>query len=341
MNISRRSLIAGTAVAAASTACGVAMADEAQPNRVCQILGIEKPVVQAIMYEMTNPELVAAVSNAGGLGTLSYTDPADIDKTLALTDKPFAVAPAIADEETVAMLKDKGLNIIMSGTVQIPDYGWTCDTSGIKMWKENGFTVLVKALNVTMEGALAIQEAGADILIPVGYGAGGCGPVNRTACPALLSEFRKQITIPMLAAGGIVDCSTAAAGRAAGAEGAYCGTRFLATDESNCCDAAKQIIIETKSEDLAELPTSFGNTVFGLVPCVLTPMVQECLDMLHNGVEQAEVTALDGTNGPFWAAMTAGNIDEYSVGMDRAVNLVTEITPAAVAVDDIASAFIG
>lgn len=343
MRVSRRSLIKGAAVAAAAgsmAACGTALAAD-EPNRVCEILGIEKPVVQALMFGMTNPELVAAVSEAGGLGVLAATTQEEIQAVKALASKPFAVSPSMADEDTIAMLKDEDISIVLTGTLQFPSADWAIDASGVKMWKDAGFTVLVKALNVTLDGALAIQEAGADILIPVGYGAGGCGPANRTAYPALLSQFRSQITIPMLAAGGIVDASTASAGKACGAEGAYCGTRFLATDESNACDAAKQAILDTCSEDLVDLPTSLGDDLFGYVPCVRTPMVEEALSMLTSGTPLSEVTAFDGTNAAFWVSMTAGNVDEYSVGMDRAVNLITAITPAADAVDEIGSVFVG
>ena len=167
-SISRRNLIKGTAAAAATMAvANIAVAEEAPAaNRVCEILGIEKPVVQAIMFDMTNAELVAAVSNAGGLGVLSMTMPEQVDEVLALTDKPFAVSPAMADEETAQMLKDKGITIICAGTVEKPyGEGFMFGPEGIAFWKEQGFTVLCKALNVTLDGAIAIQEAGADILL--------------------------------------------------------------------------------------------------------------------------------------------------------------------------------
>lgn len=343
-SVSRRSLVKGAVVAAAGVAlAGATSARAAEPaseNRVCKILGIEKPVVQAVMFDLTNAELVAAVSNAGGLGVLAMTDIAQVEEVKALTDKPFAVQTYSANEETAQALKDAGVSIILAGTVQYPSADWAIDTTGIEFWKSQGFTVLVKALNTTLEGALATQEAGADILIPVGYGAGGCGPCNRTAAPALLAEYAAGgITIPMLAAGGIVNAATAAACVAADAEGAYCGTRFLATEESNCCDAAKKVICETRSEDLLEIPTSLNGDFFGLVPCTRTPMTEKVLEMMASGASYDEITEFSGTNAQFWMSMSAGNIDEYAVGMDRAVNLITEVVPAAQVVDDVAGAF--
>lgn len=340
--ISRRTLVQGAA-AGAVAALGASTAFASEPaakNRVCEILGIEKPVMQAVMFDLTNPELVAAVSNAGGLGTLAMTSAEQIDAVKALTDKPFAISTYSADEETATALRDAGITTVLVGTVQYPSSDWAIDTSGIEFWKAQGFTVAVKALNTTLEGALATQEAGADILIPVGYGAGGCGPCNRTAATALLAEYKAGgITIPMLAAGGVVDAATAAACATAGAEGAYCGTRFLATEESNCCDEAKQIICDTRSEDLVEIPTSLSGDLFGLVPCTRTPLTEKVLDMMASGATYDEITEFSGTNAQFWMSMSAGNIDEYAVGMDRAVNLVTEVVPAAQVVDEIASAF--
>ena len=343
-SISRRGFVGALAAGAAACAgvSGVALgAEPAAENRVCKLLGIEKPVVSAIMCDLTSPELTAAVSNAGGLGVLALTTEDDVKATKGLTDKPFAVSPMIADDETAQMLKDEGVSIVLvAAGAMSPATSWDVDPTAVKFWKDAGFTVLVKALNVTLAGAKTIEEAGADVLIPVGYGAGGCGPVNRTAYPALLSEFKSEISIPMLAAGGVVDASTAAAGAAAGAEGAYCGTVFLATEESPACDAAKQAIVDTHSEDLVEIPTSFGGNHFGYVPCTRTPMSEKCLEMLSQGASIDEVTEYSGTNAQFWAAMHDGNIDDYAVGMDRAVNLITEIVPAAKVVDDIASAFV-
>lgn len=342
MTISRRTFVQTAAAAvAAGSLCSTAMAEEVQGNRVCQILGIEKPVVQAIMFDMTNAELVAGVSNAGGLGVLSMTTREQIAEVKALTNKPFAVSTYFADDETVAILKEEGIQIICAGTVEAPGgEGWIVDQSGVKFWKDNGFTVLCKALNVTLDGALAIQEAGADILIPVGYGAGGCAPYNTVGYPALLSEFSKHIDIPMLAAGGVVDAATAFAGKVAGAEGAYCGTRFLATEESNCCDAAKQIILETRGEQLIDMPTSLYGQVYSIVPCAKSPLTEKAVEMYRNGASYDEITEFNGTNAQFWMSMSAGNIDEWGVGMDRSVSLITEILPIQQIVDDIAAPFL-
>ena len=348
-SITRRSLlrIGSMATAAAVLPTVSAHAEEPAKNRVCQILGIQKPVVQAIMFDMTNAELVAAVSEAGGLGVLSMTTIDQVAEVQALTSKPFAVSSFLTDEDTAAALKDAGVKIICAGTVQFPthDYGFEIEglsagPDSIAFWKDHGFTVLCKQLNATLEGALAIQDAGADILIPVGFGAGGCAPYNTTAAPQLISEFKAGgVEIPMLAAGGIVNYDTAAACAAVGAEGAYCGTRFLATDESNCCDAAKKIIVQTRSEDLVTMPTSLKGEVYSLVPCIKNDLSEKAIDMWRSGATYDEITQFNGTNAQFWASMSAGNIDEWGVGMDRAVNLITSIRPAADIVNEIAGAF--
>lgn len=91
------------------------------------------------MFDLTNPELVAAVSNAGGLGVLAMTDISQVEEVKTLTDKPFAVNTYATDDETVAALKDAGINIIFVGALQHPGTDWAIDTSAIEFRKEQGF----------------------------------------------------------------------------------------------------------------------------------------------------------------------------------------------------------
>ena len=341
--LTRRNLLAGSAAAAAGAALastGFAVADETpKTNRVCEILGIEKPLVQAVMFDMTNPELVAAVSNAGGLGFFSFTEVDQIQDVLALTDKPFGVAPYYNDDETAEALKELGINIVYVSSLGYPSDNYVPDTSTVTFWKDHGFTVVTKFVNATLEGALALEEAGADIIAVVGYGAGGCGPVVTATYPMLLSEFAGKVSVPMLAGGGVVDAATARAGAACGAEGAYVGTRFLVTEESNCCDAAKQIIIDTRAEDLTEVYTVYNGEVFALVPCSRSAMTEKFDEMLRSGATNEELRELAGTFAPFWIAMSTGNIDEYAVGMSRACSLITGFKGVQEIVDEISAPF--
>ena len=322
--ISRRSLIKA-GIACSALAATPAFASEPSANRVCQILGIEKPVVQAFMNELTSPELTAAVSNAGGLGILGMPDEDAIDATLALTDKPFAVAhySAMMDDDYRAMLLAKGVSILL---LPIADG----DAEYVASLKEQGFTVIGKVLG-NYRYMHELQDAGIDILAPIGYGAGGCGPNTRVPFIDLLDEYVDDIDVPLLAAGGIANGKTASAAAAMGAEGAYCGSAFLAAEESPCSDAAKQVICEMRAEDMVEIPVGHG-----LIRCNKSDKALEALAMHTSGSPDSDVYAFVVGWAP---AMRDGNIDDYFVNCGSVVNLITEVRPAADIVADIASAF--
>ena len=328
-SITRRNLVKGSAVAAAAAlgaSATAAIADEtAAPNRVCEILGIEKPVVQAIMNHLTSPQLAAAVSEAGGLGVLATPTREEVQATKELTSKPFAVAEYFFDGETVAWLQEEGVGIVLA--VPLGD-------EVVKQYKEAGFTVLVKVLESTADMMRGYQDQGADILIPIGYGAGGCGPRRDLSCATLLAEYKPVIEIPMLAAGAIVNAQTAAAAVAVGAEGAYAGTRFLMTEESPCSQQAKDVIAAAKAEELVRVEIAYG-----IIHMNRSERAEQALEMIAQGATIDELTDFTGAAMDMWAAMADGNVDEWAVGMDNAVNMIDSVLPAADVVNDLASAF--
>lgn len=335
-SISRRDLVKGSAAAAALAlgGAGTAFADEPQGNRVCEILGIEKPVVQALMNELTSPELAAAVSNAGGLGIIALPTADDIDATKALTDKPFGVATYFYDDDTIEMYKEHGVEIVAFCGSLDPAAHYFPNAEGISRFKEAGFTVLVKVYNATLDRMLEYEQLGADILMVIGYGAGGCGPSIDASIMSLLAEYKPQVKAPMIAAGGIVNAETAAAAALLGAEGAYVGTRFLVCDESPCSEAAQQEILNARVEDLIEIISTTGR-----IRVTRTPMSEHCIEMYRSGATLEEIDEYCGVMMPLWASMRDGNIDEYAVGMDNAVNMITERKSAQQIVDEIASGF--
>ena len=238
--MNRRSFVkaaSAAAVASVSTvAAGSAFADEAAPNRVCEILGIEKPVIQAFMSGLTSPELCAAVSNAGGMGIIGMPSQEDLQTVKSLTDKPFCVGFYGYDADTMKMLQDEGVSIVFVLGQGSKANDYAVDTDTIKNLKDNGFTVIYRDVNTTVPALVAAQDAGADIVVASGYGQGGHMTETRITLATMLTEARPQITVPLMASGCIVDAAPAAAAAAAGAEGAYVGTRFNASEESPCSD---------------------------------------------------------------------------------------------------------
>lgn len=347
--MTRRSFVktaasAATVAAVSGLAAGTALADEtdeaeaeqpaesASGNRVCEVLGIEKPVVQAFMSGLTSPELCAAVSNAGGLGIIGMPAQEDLDTVKSLTDKPFCAAFYAYDDETMQMLKDAGVGIVFVLGQGTKETDYAVDTDTIKLLKDNGFTVLYRDVNTTVPALVAAQDAGADIVIASGYGQGGHMTETRITLTSMLAEAKPQVTVPLMASGCIVDAETAAAAAAMGAEGAYVGTRFNASEESPCSDYAKQVIVDSRAEDLVEWRASVG-----FVRANDCEFSQEVIQMANAGATAAELS--EKYMGMF-AAMRSGD-ESMAVNMDDAVNRITDIKTCQEIVDDIASAFLG
>lgn len=331
-------LAAGSAALAGAAGASEAASAGASGNRVCQILGIEKPVVQAMMCDLTSPELAAAVSNAGGLGIIALPTEDDVKRTLELTDKPFAVAGYTFDEDWAQTLKGLGISIIYLGQWGAATYenGWSIDdmVDTVRFLKEQGFTVIVKDLNPTIDNALALQDAGADIIVVIGHGCGGCGPIEDTPVVTHLANFQGKLDVPVLAAGGIVNAATAKPCALLGAEGAFVGTRFLACEESPCSDGAKQVIVDSKGSDLIVMPIDPLR-----IRVTRTPMSERIVEEYKSGASADDLFEEAGVAVRLWDSMRDGNFDEYAVGMNCAVDMITEVLPAKDIVDDIASAW--
>ena len=341
--VSRRNLVKGAAAAAASAAfasgIGTASADEAPAaNRVCQILGIEKPVVQACMLGLTSPELSAAVSEAGGLGVLELPTAETIRATKALTDKPFAAAEYYYDDETAAMLKEEGVDIVVfcsAAAIPCEANGYVHDYESISAYKQAGFTIIFKDLNATPENTVAAVEAGADIVAVIGFGAGGSGPYVMANTAEHIAQMKGVVEAPMLAAGGIVNAQTAAFAACAGAEGAYVGTRFLACEEAPIPEATKQVIVDTAVCELKPARSAYqGADVYTqLTP---SPLRDGIFEAVAQGATPDEVGAMVVQA---YAAMATGDVEANGISAGVGVGMIDSVLPAATIVDDIAAGF--
>ncbi|MDN4618414.1 nitronate monooxygenase [Paenibacillus sp. PsM32] len=246
-------------------------------NRVSEILGIQYPIIQAPMAWGTSAELVAAVSNAGGLGILGShagqnkiaIDPVDIGerlrneiiKTKQITDKPFGVNYMLSegDLENHHPISQEILKICNEENIKILAAVGIPNKQGIKRLKELGFTILFREGSPTVLGAQIAENAGADIIIATGFEAGGVAPIHPIPTASIVKIILDAVNIPVIAAGGITDKTTVDAVFALGAEGIYMGTRFLATKESPASDVAKQDIIEYGNKEIVSIKTGFGS----------------------------------------------------------------------------------
>ncbi len=213
---------------------------------LARLLGIEIPLIQAPTGSIATPELAAAVSNAGGLGSLGLTWMAEEDAIAAvrrlrsLTTRPFMVNFVLA-------FPPKALPAILAARVPIVSLSWGLDATAIREIRKSGAICLVQAGSA--RGAEAALEAGAHAVILQGVAAGGH---VRSTSPLrmLLSEVAASLPNALLiAAGGIATGADIRMALSRGAGGAMLGTRFVATQESAAHPDYKMRLLRAKAAD--------------------------------------------------------------------------------------------
>ncbi len=188
------------------------------------------PVMQAPIGPAASPELVGAVSAAGGIGCLgaSWTDPSVLREQIRavrrLTDRPFGVNLVLAFDQA------ERLEVCADERVALVSFSWGADPALVTRAHAAGCQVLVQAGSV--DEAVAGVQAGCDVVIAQGVEAGG-HVQGTTARGPLIARATAATGVPVIAAGGIVDAAGVRAAMAAGAVGAMMGTRFVATAEAD------------------------------------------------------------------------------------------------------------
>ncbi len=217
-------------------------------TRLCDLLGIEAPIVSAPMGpDISGAELVAAVSEAGGLGILqAQLHPpdalrAEIRRVRAATAKPFGV------NFLLQFPSEAGVVVALEERVPLVSFFWGDATPHVERVHAAGSKVVVQVGSVAAaEGA---ARAGVDVVIAQGVEAGGhvAGQVSTMVLvPRVVDAIAPT---PVVAAGGIADARGVVAALALGAVGAVLGTRFLASDESNAHPAYKERVVAASEDD--------------------------------------------------------------------------------------------
>jgi enoyl-[acyl-carrier protein] reductase II len=213
---------------------------------LCDRLGIEHPILLAGMGGVSMAPLVAAVSNAGGLGIMGAANlsPGDlreeIRRTKELTQKPFAVDLLAPIPEMIVpylpVLFDEEVKIFVAG-LAVPE-------KHIGDMKRHGMTIMVMTGKV--QHAVRAEQAGADIVAAQGTEAGG--HTGEIGTLALVPQVVDAVKIPVVAAGGIVDGRGVVAALALGAQGAVIGTRFIATPEATAAGSYKEALTQAEQD---------------------------------------------------------------------------------------------
>jgi nitronate monooxygenase len=224
---------------------------------ITRMLGIRYPIISAPMFIVSNVDLVVAVAEAGGIGTfpsLNYRPVEEFRNAVReirrRTNKPFGVNLVMKltprFEEDLKICLDEGVPLLITSLGNPTDI--------IKLARQNGTKVFCDVIN--LKHGLKVRDAGADAVIAVGTGAGGhAGTITPTV---LIPYLKEKLGIPIIAAGGIATGAGVAASLALGADAAYLGTRFIASQEANAEDEYKKMCVESEPEDIEYTPEVSG-----------------------------------------------------------------------------------
>lgn len=254
---------------------------------VCDLLNIRYPLLQGAMQGGGGPELVAAVSEAGGLGvlpTFGGTEDKlwqDIEAVKSRTDKPFGVnITAMGRGFTESRAK-----IIIEANVPVCTTGRADPgEKAVKMLKDAG--VKVVSVIPTVDLARRMEAEGADAIVASGTEAGG--HVGSVSTMPLVPMVVDAVKVPVIATGGIGDARGFLAAFALGAQGVQIGTRFMAMTESDLNQWGREQLLEMRETDTIVSRAMTGSTV----RCVTTPELQAYEDARLSGASKEELAEL-------------------------------------------------
>ncbi|WP_411162036.1 NAD(P)H-dependent flavin oxidoreductase [Flavobacterium sp. DG1-102-2] len=301
-------------------------------NRITKLFNIQYPVIQAGMIWASGYKLASAVSNAGGLGMIGagsmYPEVLreHIQKCKKATDKPFAVnVPMLYPNigEIMNIIVEEGVKIVFTSAGNPKT--WTGFLKG------KGITVVHVVSSVKF--ALKSQEAGVDAVVAEGFEAGGHNGREETTTLTLIPMVKEQLTIPLIAAGGIATGRGMLAAMVLGADGVQIGSRFAASVESSSHEKFKQAIVDAQDGDthvtLKELApvrlikNKFFHDVVALY--ATTPSVDDLKTLL--GRARAK------------KGMFEGDLEEGELEIGQIAGLIHDIKPAGDIVKEIISDF--
>ena len=250
-----------------------------EKNRICQLFGIETPIIQGGMVWCSGWRLASAVSNAGGLGLLGAgsmhpeTLIEHIRKMNQATDKPWGInIPLMYPEigRLMDIIVDEGVKVVFTSAGSPKKYTQMLHDAGIK----------VAHVVSSSKFARKCEEAGVDAVVAEGFEAGGHNGREETTTMALVPQVRQATTLPLIAAGGIGSGQAMVAAEALGAEGVQIGTLFALAKESSAADEFKRLC--TSIEE--------GDTMLCLKKISPTRLVKNAL---YNRLAEAEARGAD------------------------------------------------
>jgi NAD(P)H-dependent flavin oxidoreductase YrpB (nitropropane dioxygenase family) len=303
-------------------------------TRITEMFGIKYPIIQGAMMWLSRAEMVAAVSNAGGLGIMaSLTFPTvgelreEIKKVKSLTDKPFAVnitlLPTIRPrslEEYIVAAIEEGVTIIETAGRNPRQY--------MRQLREGGVKIMHKVASV--KAAKTAERVGVDAVTIVGFEEGGNPGMDDVTTMVLVPRTVDELSVPVIAGGGFGDGRGFMAALSLGAEGVLMGTRFMMSKESPLHPDIKQRLLEASEKDTLMIMRSINNPE----RVVATGFAQGILEMEEKGTTLEELLPLiDGRRQK--QALDKGEADQAMIPCGQVVGLIDDLPTAKDIIDGI------
>lgn len=312
-------------------------------NRVCKLLGIEYPVLSAAMSWVTDARLVAAVSEAGGLGifgpnagqTTVTADPLEgkermrreIAKARTLTKKPLGAELLWAGSnnifgEALADLYEESEDIsVIMCLNDVPQVY-------IDRFHKAGKVVIHKDIFATVESFKKAEAMGYDAVIVAGVDCGGHSNRKKAGTFTAIRIACEATSLPVIASGGIIDGVGVQAAGLFGAEGIYVGTRFCASVEAPLAENVKEKMCEMNIDDCIQV-----DGIFGPILSLPTPDIQKAYELMEesHAKNAGQITATYG--GGYRTGMVMGQFDQgiglldvsAAIGQIKSIMTVQEI----------------
>lgn len=301
-------------------------------NKITQLFNIQYPIIQAGMIWNSGWKLASAASNAGILGLIGagsmYPDVLreHIQKCKKATNKPFGVnVPMLYPnvEEIMNIIVEEDVKIVFTSAGNPKT--WTS-------WLQERGIIVVHVVS-SVKFALKAQEAGVDAVVAEGFEAGGHNGRDETTTLTLIPMVTEQLTIPLIAAGGIATGKAMLATMILGADAVQVGSRFVASLESSAHQAFKQVVVDVKEGD-----TQLTLKELAPVRLVKNKFYNDIQELYKSSPTPEQLKELLG-RARAKRGMFEGDLEDGELEIGQIAGLIHDIKPVAEIVKDILEEF--
>lgn len=293
---------------------------------LCRLLGIKYPIIQGGMAWLGTYELAAAVSEAGGLGTLgSGQAPPDwlrdqIRQTKKATNKPFAVNLML-----MSPFIRENLEVVLEEKVPVVTFGAGNPGSYVPALKQAGIAVIPVVSSVAL--AVRLSRLGVDAFVAEGMESGG--HIGDVSTFPLIPQIVDSVHLPVIAAGGIADGRGLVAALALGAGGIQMGTRFICSAECIAHPKFKEQILQARDRSTVVTGASTGHPV----RCLMNKFSRQFSALEKSGAAPEELEKLG--QGRLFRGVIQGDVEDGSLMAGQIAGLIREIKPVKQIIADI------